>query len=100
MNAAYPDPQRLYYVYTLAIGIQSGSVSGSAIPPAYNNPLAIGFRFQVLRTPNRVGNPIELVAGTCIDMEYCGMGAQGGELRRCRSDHSSSCSRPAARSMA
>jgi hypothetical protein len=55
-------------------------MSGSAIPPAYNSPTALGLRFQILRTPRKVGNPIELIAGTCIDTEYCGMGAQGGEL--------------------
>jgi prepilin-type N-terminal cleavage/methylation domain-containing protein len=70
-NAAYPDPQRLY---------ASGSVSGTAIPPAYNTPTSSGFHFQILRSPRRVGNPIELIAGTCIDMEYCGMGVEGGEL--------------------
>jgi hypothetical protein len=75
----YTDPNRLYYVVTLP-NIAGGSMSGSAIPPAYNSPTALGLRFQILRTPRKVGNPIELIAGTCIDTEYCGMGAQGGEL--------------------
>ncbi len=87
LNASFPDPQRFYLAITrnpppavTLAEVKAASVSGTAIPPAYNIPMAIGFRFQVLRTPHRVGNPIELIAGTCIDMEYCGMGAQGGQL--------------------
>jgi prepilin-type N-terminal cleavage/methylation domain-containing protein len=83
-NALYPDPNRLYYLMTVPgtfpANWVTGSVSGSAIPPAYNNQTSPGFRFQILRTPRRVGNPIELIAGTCIDLEYSGMGPQGGEF--------------------
>jgi len=78
-NAFYPDPNRLYYFFT-APNVPTGSLSGTAIPPAYGNATSPGLRFQILRTPRRVGNPIELIAGTCIDLEYSGMGQQGGEF--------------------
>jgi prepilin-type N-terminal cleavage/methylation domain-containing protein len=48
-------------------------LQGSPQPPIFHP-------FQILRLPRRVGNPIELVAGTCIDLEYCGMGTQGTEF--------------------
>lgn len=81
INAAYPDPNRLYFLMTVpgttAANWVTGSVSGSAIPPNYNFPMSIGFRYQILRTPRRVGNPIEMIAGTCIDLEYSGMSPTG-----------------------
>jgi len=44
-------------------------------PPGYNdtNP-AGGSPFQILRMPRRIGNPLELSTGTCIDLAYSGIG--------------------------
>jgi prepilin-type N-terminal cleavage/methylation domain-containing protein len=67
----YTDPARLYYI---------GPVSSSVAPPAYNNQNSYGFRFQILREPRRVGNPLELSAGTCVDIEYSGFGPTGTEF--------------------
>lgn len=36
-----------------------------------------GYSFQVLRAPRRVGSPLELGNGVCIDTEYSGMGPTG-----------------------
>jgi hypothetical protein len=80
-NAAYPDPDRLYYLMlapgTTPANWVTGSLSGTAIPPAYGSNTSFGQRFQILRTPRRVGNPIEMIAGTCIDIELSGMGNRG-----------------------
>jgi len=52
------------------------------VPPhnLQGNPPPPFHPFQVLRLPRRVGNPIELTAGTCIDLEYSGMGTTGTEF--------------------
>src|SRR5262245_2350843 len=36
--------------------------------------------YQIRRAPVRVGNPLELPVGTCVDMEYSGMGQTGAEF--------------------
>src|SRR5437867_2772299 len=40
-------------------------------PPASTIP---GYTYQILRMPRRIGNPLELAPGTCIDVAYCGIG--------------------------
>lgn len=46
-------------------------------PVSYNQAYSPGHSFQILRSPRRVGNPMELTAGTCIDLTYSGMGPTG-----------------------
>jgi hypothetical protein len=41
------------------------SVASGSIP---------GYSYQILRLPRRIGNPLELSAGTCIDLAYSGIG--------------------------
>ena len=73
----YTDPNRLY-LYMLTAGMPaSASMTGSSVPPAYNSHFSFGFRFQILREPRRVGSPLELASGTCIDVEHSGMGPTG-----------------------
>jgi hypothetical protein len=67
-GAGYTDPNRFYYL---------GPSSSSVWPPAYNIPSSLGFRYQILRQPRRVGNPLEMPAGTCVDIEHSGMGPTG-----------------------
>lgn len=50
------------------------------IPPGYADANAPAKPFQVRRLPQRVGQPIELTSGTCIDVSYCGMGPNGRQL--------------------
>jgi hypothetical protein len=56
-------------------GITStGSVT--PLPPGMSdpNPAHPGYTFQITRLPRRIGNPLELPAGTCIDLAYSGIG--------------------------
>ena len=69
-NTTYPNPNKFYYLGTL-------NGFGYPIPPGYNDSAtvkAISRPFQILRGPRRVGNPLELTGGTCIDVAYCGVG--------------------------
>lgn len=54
------------------------SISGNAYPPSAMG--AMGYPFQILRAPRRVGQPVELTNGTCIDIAYCGSGPSGYEF--------------------
>jgi hypothetical protein len=80
--ARYNNPNQLYFTMT-GTDPTTGSVSGTTAPPAYQpGPAANivpspGFRYQILRTPRRVGQPLELANGTCIDIEYSGLGPGG-----------------------
>jgi prepilin-type N-terminal cleavage/methylation domain-containing protein len=67
----YTDPNRFYYVPGVTSTIQ---------PPGGGNSASPGFRYQILRQPRRVGNPLELSAGTCIDIEYSGFGPTGTQF--------------------
>ena len=67
-NTTYPDPNRLYYI---------GALTTNITPPGYNSNTSGGFPYQILRSPRRVGNPLELTGGTAIDMSYSGMGPDG-----------------------
>jgi prepilin-type N-terminal cleavage/methylation domain-containing protein len=61
-------------------GLQSGTNPFYPIPPGFNDnvaPYEIARPFQILRGPRRVGNPLELTSGTCIDVAYCGIGPSG-----------------------
>jgi hypothetical protein len=65
---------------------QGATQSGASLPlpPAmaiapntgttpYTSTLA-GLPYQVVRLPRRIGNPLEMPAGTCIDLAYSGIG--------------------------
>ncbi|MDX1946998.1 MAG: prepilin-type N-terminal cleavage/methylation domain-containing protein [Pirellulaceae bacterium] len=62
-------------VYNGSAFIYQKTLSGIVtFPPggfSADNP---GCVFQLVRAPRRVGNPLELTAGACIDMSYSGMG--------------------------
>jgi hypothetical protein len=71
--APYTDPTKFYYLGTL-------NGLGYPIPPGFNDT-AVNFLvarpYQILRGPRRVGNPLELTGGACIDLAYCGVGPAG-----------------------
>jgi type II secretory pathway pseudopilin PulG len=43
-------------------------------------PPTLASFYQIRRAPRRIGNPLELPAGSCIDMEYSGMGQSGADF--------------------
>lgn len=51
------------------------TLNGSSVPfpPAFDKPNHKGYSYQIVRSPRKVGNPMELPTGTCIDMAYSGM---------------------------
>ena len=77
LPAPINNPNKLYYRNGIPPSPINGSVSGTTAPPAYDIDTSPGYRYQILRTPRRVGQPLELTGGTCIDVEYSGIG-QGG----------------------
>lgn len=56
------------------------SMASTLYPPGYNSTTAPAKPFQVLRTPRRVGKPLVMTGGTCIDVQYSGMGPAGTEF--------------------
>lgn len=50
------------------------SMASTLYPPGYNTPTSPAKPFQVLRMPRRVGKPLVLTGGTCVDVQYSGMG--------------------------
>jgi hypothetical protein len=49
-------------------------------PPGYNDTASANsgaWPFQIIRAPRRVGNPLELSSGTCIDLTFSGVGTNG-----------------------
>lgn len=79
--APYNMPANFYLV-----GALNGATS--PLPPGYYDvltsagpqaPVVVtpGQPFQILRQPRRIGQPLELSGGTCIDLMYCGMGTAG-----------------------
>ena len=64
---------------------KTSSGSPTPIPPAMNilpntsttpyTSTLPGSTYQILRLPRRIGNPLELSAGTCIDLAYSGIGS-------------------------
>ncbi len=75
-NTTYPNPSKFYYLSTL-------NGFGYPIPPGYNDSATVKVMsrpFQILRGPRRVGNPLELTSGTCIDLAYCGIGPTGNGI--------------------
>jgi hypothetical protein len=65
-SAGYTNPSVLYFL-------------GNALtfPPGYNDtPIySTGAKtYQIARLARRIGNPLELSTGTCIDLAYSGMG--------------------------
>ena len=68
--AAWNNADNFYYIGTL-------NDLGYPVPPGFgDNTLsyAASRTFQILRGPRRVGNPLELTSGCCIDVAYCGVG--------------------------
>jgi type II secretory pathway pseudopilin PulG len=53
-----------------------------------------GVPFQIIRDPQRVGSPLELPAGTCIDMTYSGLGPAGWDFIRPLPDTNNTNNRP------
>ena len=52
----------------------------AGFPPGFGKAFSPGHSFQILRSPRRVGSPMELTAGTCIDMTHSGIGPNGLEF--------------------
>jgi len=48
--------------------------AGYVFPHGYGSANARGVRFQIRRTPTKVGNSLAMPTGTCIDMTYSGNG--------------------------
>jgi type II secretory pathway pseudopilin PulG len=48
--------------------------AGYVYPPGYLNPSAASVKYQVYRRPQKVGNPLAMPTGTCIDLTYSGSG--------------------------
>jgi len=49
-------------------------------PPGMTPPLPAthpGFAYQIRRPPRKVGNPLAMPTGTCIDLRYSGVGLSG-----------------------
>lgn len=57
--------------------LENNSSGAPMIPQGYDLGHFPGLPFQILRAPRRVGRPLELANGTCIDLEYSGMGTSG-----------------------
>jgi hypothetical protein len=60
----------------------AGTLNGLGYPlPPGCNDTSINYvkakPFQILRGPRRVGNPLELTSGACIDLAYSGIGLSG-----------------------
>jgi len=76
INPLFTDPTKFYYLGTLSgLGYPmppGSSLSGTDYASCAN--YAQAKPFQILRGPRRVGNPLELTGGTCIDLTYCGIG--------------------------
>ena len=56
-----------------------------ALPPAANgtdpnlNP-NLGYSYEIYRTPQRIGAPLALPRGTCVDLAYSGVGNSGTDF--------------------
>ena len=75
----YVDPTRLYYTGLTIMKVPTPLPPGIILPPATEpapspNP---GYFYQIMRSPQPVGEPLELTGGTCIDMTYSGAGPSG-----------------------
>lgn len=68
-NTNYGNPTLFYFV------------GGSAtLPPGYSDtPMSSSgaWPYQIVRAPRRIGNPLTLPAGTCVDLALSGVGASG-----------------------
>lgn len=70
-------PELVYQSTTSTPVIPVGMTSTGAstpLPPGLSLPNIPGYTFQIMRMPRRIGNPLELSAGTCIDVAYSGVG--------------------------
>jgi type II secretory pathway pseudopilin PulG len=48
------------------------SIGRQGTTPLYSS--IAGFSFEITRMPKRIGNPMQMTAGSCIDMTYSGIG--------------------------
>jgi len=82
-TAASISPEFVYQAP--AVNIVGTTQAGSSLPnpPGLLIPLIAGppvastipgYTYQIIRMPRRIGNPLELASGTCIDVAYCGIG--------------------------
>jgi prepilin-type N-terminal cleavage/methylation domain-containing protein len=62
---------------TIHQGVTSTN-SVTPLPPSMAVASHPGYPYQIIRMPRRIGNPLELTAGTCIDVAYCGVGPTNG----------------------
>jgi hypothetical protein len=58
----------------IPVGMTSTGAT-TPLPPGMSLPTGFtGYTYQIARMPRRIGNPLELSSGTCIDVAYCGVG--------------------------
>jgi hypothetical protein len=65
-SAGYTNPAVLYFLG-----------GASTAPPGYNDTSTFvsgAKTYQIVRIARRIGNPLQLTTGTCIDLAYCGIG--------------------------
>jgi prepilin-type N-terminal cleavage/methylation domain-containing protein len=81
----YDDPDRFVYTKRTILGSTTPEPPGlndyspNTTPPS--PPGNAGYSYQIMRTPQPVGDPLELTGGTCIDLCYSGMGLYGNTSR-------------------
>lgn len=56
-------------------GLQFQINGATTLPPAANGTL--GYAYEIIRTPVRIGAPLALPRGTCVDLTYSGFGNYG-----------------------
>ena len=71
--------QLIFQSPTILVGLtQAGTTTplppGMNIPPVSGVSTIPGYTYQIMRMPKRIGDPLELPAGTCIDVAYSGVG--------------------------
>lgn len=66
----YPNPDVFYYMET------TQALTATPVPPGYSDSTLYRTTqpFQILLPPRRVGSPLELTGGTCIDVAFSGIG--------------------------
>jgi len=72
----FTDPNRLYYTGSTVMGVPT------PLPPGINDTTSTpfsnpGYYYTIMRSPQPVGEPMELTGGTCIDMTFSGAGQIG-----------------------
>jgi hypothetical protein len=62
------------------VGSLAYNSSGVLVPALPVYPPSQPSFYGIRRAPHRIGNPLELPAGSCVDMEYSGMGQTGADF--------------------